>query len=202
MIKFNGHTKEATNGHVKASVGHRCDCHKCRFHDQYPHLVGQPLTPEQFRAVNPIVNPPVPTDYGPDVAEAWAAVEVAQEEFWAADKVWEQALRMQSRERLQRGHKAWQSMILHPDGNMIPNPTPKPPNKSEDADQAVAIAKDARDEAGERLRVVNVRHQGLLHVWWQRQRDAEEAERRDARLTAEQAEKTRKRSWLFGQLGK
>lgn len=199
MIKFSGETK---NGSRSTQIpGYRCGCHKCRFHDEHPELVGRPLSPAEFLAVNPVVNGGhTPTDYGPEVADAWAAVEVAQMEFDAAERAWEETLRRQSRERLKRGQSAWSPMIMVANGNVIPNPTPAPTNT--DADDAVEIAREAREEVGEKLRLARTRHSGLLRVWEQQQRDAD-AEQRKAEWDAkEQAEKTRKRSWLRGQLGK
>lgn len=184
MIKFGGETKNGNGSRSAPPAGYRCGCQKCRFHDEHPELVGRPLTPEEFTRIYP--QPAhVPTTYTPEIDEAWAAVEVAQIAYGVADKVWEEAIRKQSRERLERMRDAPKNVL--PFGG---SPTP---------DSAeVEIAKEDRKEAAERLLRANVKYSGLLRAFEYRANIARhEAELERARQE-EADKKAAKRARLFG----
>lgn len=201
MIKFTGEVKNGNGSRSAKPAGYRCSCQKCSFHDEHPELVGRPLTPAEFLRVNPPINGVhVPTDYGPEVTEAWAQVEIAQVVYAESDRVWEAALNRQSRERLKGQQSRWSPTVMLPNGNVVPNPSLPPPVGTTLADEAVAVAKDARDEAGEKLRLATTRHSSLIAGWEYRQRtvrdEAEQERHRQAEVDKKAAERAKLRTFL------
>ncbi len=163
MIKFAGETKMAKTG------GARCTCNKCRAHDEHPELVGRPLSPQEWASL--AVNTQAErTQYGPEIEQAWAEVEQARAAFKAADQTWEQAIREQSRQRIQamqqrRPEEGPYTATVYL-GNMPADP--------------VRLAQDLRDEAADRVAAANDRHSTLIRAFENRQRAEEHAARVEA----------------------